>query len=73
MLGLFDRSVGLTAKFATMKVSENVEEDESLSQTRVDMTNTKNKTRVERVTKNSRRLICLTNQLEIFQSCKQGL
>ena len=64
--GLFDRDVGLTAKCAMMKVSENVLEEELLSQTRVDMTNTKNKTLVERVKKNSRRLICVTNQLGIL-------
>ena len=63
LLGLFDRSVGLTAKCALMKVSENVEEDETLSQTRLDVTNTKSKTMVECVIKN-RRLICLTNQLK---------
>ena len=44
MHGLFDRDVGLTPKCAMMKVSENVLEEELLSQTRVDMTNTKNKT-----------------------------
>ena len=37
LLGLFDRNVGLTTKFATMKVSEKVEEDKPLSQTQVDM------------------------------------
>ena len=42
--GLFDRNVGLTAKCALVKVSENVEEDEHLSQTRLETTNTKNKT-----------------------------
>ena len=35
-LGLFDRNVGLTTKSAMVKVSENVEEDEPLFQTRVD-------------------------------------
>ena len=64
--GLFDRSVGLTTKCALMKVSENVEQDETLSQTRLDVTNTKIKTIVECVTKNRRRLICLTNQLKIL-------
>ena len=48
------------------KVSENVEEDEPLPQTRVDATNTTNKTRVECATKNSRRLKCLIYQLEIL-------
>ena len=33
LLGLFDRSVGLTTKCALMKVSENVKEDVTLSQT----------------------------------------
>ena len=33
LLGLFDRNVGLTRKFAIVKVLENVEEDELLSQT----------------------------------------
>ena len=66
-LGLFDRNVGLTTKFAMVKVSENVKEGEPLSQTLVDMTNTKDKMRVECVTKHSRRLKCLTNQLEILQ------
>ena len=49
-----------------VKVSENVVEEEPLSQTRVDMTNTKNKALVECANKNSRRLICLTNQLQIL-------
>ena len=66
LLGLFDCNVGLTTKCAIVKVSENVVEEEPLSQTRVDMTNTKNKTLVECVNKNSRRLIFLTNQLEIL-------
>ena len=47
LLGLFDRSVGLTTKCALMKVSENVKEDVTLSQTRLDVTNTKIKTNVE--------------------------
>ena len=38
---LFDRNVGLTKKCALVKVSKNVEDDESLSQIRLDMTNTK--------------------------------
>ena len=63
---LFDRNKGLTTKCAMVKISENLKEDEPLSQTRVDMTNTKNKTRVESFTKNSRRLKCLTNQFEIL-------
>ena len=66
LLGLFDRKVGLTSKCAIVKVSENVEEDEPLSQTGVDVTNTKTETFVECVTKNSKLLICLTNQLEIL-------
>ena len=41
LLGLFDRSVGLTTKCAMVEVSENVEEDEPLSQARVNMTKTK--------------------------------
>ena len=41
LLGVCDRNVGLNTKFAMLKVSENVEEDELLSQTREDMTNTK--------------------------------
>ena len=45
---------------------ERVEENESPSQTLLDMINTKNKTLVECVTKNSTRLICLTNQSEIL-------
>ena len=65
MLGWFDHNVGLTKKCAMVKVSENVVEDEPLTQTRVDTTNTKNKTLVECVHKNSGRLICLTSQLEI--------
>ena len=44
LLGLFDRNIGLTTKCDLVKVSENVEEDEPLSQTGLDMTNTKNKT-----------------------------
>ena len=48
------------------EVLENVVEEEPLSQIGVDMTNTKNKTFVECVNKNRRRLICLTNQLEIL-------
>ena len=72
MLGLFDRNVGLTTKCAVVKVSENVVKEEPQLQTRVDMTNTKNKPHVKCVTKNSRRLICLTNQLEILHraACK---
>ena len=66
LLGWFDRNLGLTTKCATVKVSKNVVEDEPLSQTQVDTTNTKNKTLVECVHKNSGRLICLTNQLEIL-------
>ena len=61
LLNLFDRNVGLTTKCAMVKVSKNVVEDDQLSQTRVDMTNTKSKTLVKYVNKNSRRLICLTN------------
>ena len=68
MLGLFDRNVGLTTKCAMVKVSENVVEDEPLSQIQVDMTNTTNKTLSECVTKNSRKLICETNQIEIVHS-----
>ena len=44
LLGLFHRSIGLTIKCALMKVLENVEEDETLSQTRLDVINTKIKT-----------------------------
>ena len=66
LLGLVDRNVALNTKCVMVKVSENAEEDKPLSQTRVDMTNTKNKTLVECVTKNSRRVICLTNQLQIL-------
>ena len=66
LLGLFDRNKGLTTECAMVKASENVEEDEPLSQTRVDVINTKNKTRVESVTKNNRRLKCVTTKLEIL-------
>ena len=66
LLSLFDCNVGLITKCALVKVSENVEEDELLSQTHVDMTNKKNETLVECVTKNSKRLIYLTNQSEIL-------
>ena len=38
---LCDRNVGLNTTYAIVKVLENVEEDEPLSQTRVDMTQTK--------------------------------
>ena len=38
LLCLFDRNVGLTTKCAMVKVSENVVENETLSQTRVDLT-----------------------------------
>ena len=41
LVGLFDRKVGLNTKCAMVKVSDNVEEDEPLSQALVDMTNTK--------------------------------
>ena len=41
LLGLFDCYVGLTTKRATVKVSEYVVKEEPLSQTQVDMTNTK--------------------------------
>ena len=44
LLGQFDRNIGLTTKCDLVKVSENVEEDEPLSQTGLDMINTKNKT-----------------------------
>ena len=64
LLGLFDLSVGLTTKCALIKVSDYVEENGTLSQTRLDVTHTKIKTIVEGVTKNRRRLICLTNQLK---------
>ena len=57
LFGLLDFKVGLNTKCAMVKVSENVVEDEPLSQTRVDTTNTKNKTLVECAHKNSRRLI----------------
>ena len=43
LLGLFDRNEGLTTKCAAVKVSENVVEEEPLSQTRVELTNTKTK------------------------------
>ena len=66
LLGLFDDNKGLTTKCVMIKGSRNVEENEPLSQIGVDMTNTKNNTIVEGVTKYSRRLICLTNQLEIL-------
>ena len=49
-----------------IKVSGNVKEDEPQSETGVDVTNTKNKTLVECVTKYSRGLICLTKQLAIL-------
>ena len=49
--GLLDRNVGLITKCAMVKVSENVVEKEPLSQTRLDMTNTKNQTLVECVNK----------------------
>ena len=55
LLGLFDRSVCSTTKCTLMKVSENVEEDETLSQTRLDVTNTKIKTVFMCVTENRRR------------------
>ena len=51
MLGLFNRNVGLITKYAMVKVLENIEEEEPLLQTRVDMTNTKNKALVESVRK----------------------
>ena len=41
--GLFDSNIGLTTKCTMVKVSENVEENEPLSQARVDLTNTKTK------------------------------
>ena len=66
MLGLFDCNVGLSTKCEMVKVSENVVEEELLSQILVDMTNAKNKTVVECVNENSRRLICLTNQFKIL-------
>ena len=50
LVGLFNRNVSLTAKFAMVKVSENAVEEEPLSQTRVDMINAKNKTLVKKVT-----------------------
>ena len=56
LLGLFDRNVGLTTKCAMVKVSKNIVEEEPLTQTQVNMTNTKNKPLNECVNKNSRRL-----------------
>ena len=44
LLDGFDRNVGLTTICAMVKASENVEKDEPQSQTRVDVTNTKNTT-----------------------------
>ena len=41
LLGLFNRYVGLTTKCATVKVSENIVEEQPQSQTQVDMANTK--------------------------------
>ena len=70
---LFKRNVGLIAKFVMANVSENVEEDDPLSKTRVGMTNTKNKTRVECVTKNNKRLIHDQPIRNPLQSCKQDL
>ena len=66
LLRLFDRNVGLTTKIPWWKFQKNVVEEEPSSQTRVNMTNTKNKALVECANKNSTRLICLTNQLEIL-------
>ena len=67
LLGPFDRNVGLTTKCTMVKVTANVEENEPLSQARVNMTNKKKKkTLVECVTKNSRTLIFLTDILEIL-------
>ena len=54
LLGLFDRTVGLTTKLAMVNVSENVEEDEPLSQTRINVINTKSKPRVECVKKTAK-------------------
>ena len=67
LVGPCDCNVGLNTKCTLVKVSENVEEDEPLSQTLVEIFKTKkNKTIVECVTKNSKWLICLTNQLQIL-------
>ena len=71
LLGRFYRSVGLTTKCALTKVSENVEEDYTLSRTRLDVTNSIIKTIVECVTKNRRRLMYLTDRLKIL-CCLQG-
>ena len=72
LLGLFDCKVSLTTTCSTVKVSENVVEEAPLSQTREDMNKPENKTLFECVNKNSGRLICLTNQLEILNraACK---
>ena len=43
LLGRFDRNVGLTTKRAMVKVSVNILENEPLTQTRVNITNKKNK------------------------------
>ena len=72
LLGLFHRNVDLTTNCAMSKVSENVVQEEPLSKTRVDMANTKNKALVECVNKSNRRLICLTNQLEILNRALQA-
>ena len=66
LVGLCERNVGLNTKCALVKVSENVKEHGPLSQAPVKIINTKNKTLFECVTKNSKRLIFVTNQLEIF-------
>ena len=74
MFGLFDRNVGLTAKYAMVKVSDNVVEEEPLSQTRVNTTYTKNKTLVG-VCQPKQWKVCMSDQQieNSSQSCKQGL
>ena len=73
LLSLFDRNVGLTTKCTMVKVSKNVEENKPLSQARVDMTNTKKQTLAECVTKNCRRLLCLTDQLEVLHRAPSNI
>ena len=66
LLRLFGRYVGLTSECTVVKVSENVKENEPLSQARVSMTKTKNKTLVECVYKNNRKLLFLNDRIGIL-------
>lgn len=67
LLSLFDSDVSLVTKRAMVKASEDIEgEEEPSPRARVDMTNIKDKTLVDFVTKNSRRLFEILDMPDKF-------